>query len=82
MSVSSLDSGALPSLPGWRDGEAKRAIVQFVRAACGEDGSDGVPHDDSEREFAYTAGAEQALEEAGKGGWTVVSIKNDWAAVF
>ena len=41
-----------------------------------------VLHDDSEREFDYTAGAEQALEQAGRQGWTVVSIKNDWATVF
>jgi phosphoserine phosphatase len=41
-----------------------------------------VLHDDSEREFAYTAGAERALEEADKRGWTVVSIKNDWSVVF
>jgi hypothetical protein len=39
-------------------------------------------HDDAEREFAYTAGAEQALEQAETDGWTVVSIKNDWATVF
>ena len=41
-----------------------------------------VAHDDAEREFAYTAGAEQALERAGAEGWTVVSVKDDWAAVF
>ena len=40
-----------------------------------------VSHDD-EREFAYTAGAEQALEQAARDGWTVVSIKDDWATVF
>jgi hypothetical protein len=39
-------------------------------------------HDDDEREFDYTSGAEQALEQAGKDGWTVVSVKNDWATVF
>jgi hypothetical protein len=39
-------------------------------------------HDDAEREFDYTTGAEQALEQAGKDGWTVVSVKNDWATVF
>lgn len=31
------------------------------------------------REFAYTAGAEQALELAGVAGWTVVSSKDDGA---
>jgi hypothetical protein len=41
-----------------------------------------VLHDDEEREFAYTAGAEASLERAATEGWTVVSIKNDWANVF
>jgi phosphoserine phosphatase len=41
-----------------------------------------VLHDDSEREFDYTSGSEQALEQAAKGGWTVVSVKDDWATVF
>jgi phosphoserine phosphatase len=39
-------------------------------------------HDDAEREFDYTAGAEQALEIAAQQNWTVVSIKNDWNTVF
>ena len=41
-----------------------------------------VLHDDAEREFAYTAGAEDALDRAKAHGWTVVSVKNDWATVF
>ncbi len=41
-----------------------------------------VLHDDPEREFEYVTGAEQALERARDDGWTVVSIKNDWAKVF
>jgi hypothetical protein len=41
-----------------------------------------VLHDDAEREFDYTAGAEQALERADATAWTVISIKSDWAAVF
>ena len=41
-----------------------------------------VLHDDEEREFAYTAGAESSLETAAAQGWTVVSIKDDWATVF
>jgi haloacid dehalogenase-like hydrolase len=41
-----------------------------------------VLHDDEEREFAYTAGAETSLETAAAQGWTVVSIKDDWASVF
>jgi phosphoserine phosphatase len=41
-----------------------------------------VLHDDPEREFDYVKGAEQALDHARSGGWTVVSIKNDWTTVF
>ena len=41
-----------------------------------------VLHDDADREFDYTSGAEQALERADTSGWTVVSVKNDWARVF
>jgi hypothetical protein len=41
-----------------------------------------VLHDDPEREFDYTAGAERSLEEAKAHGWTVVSIKRDWTTVF
>ena len=41
-----------------------------------------VLHDDADREFDYTTGAEQALEQAETDGWTVVSIKNDWTSVF
>ncbi|MGO9495470.1 MAG: hypothetical protein ACLQA5_01945 [Solirubrobacteraceae bacterium] len=39
-------------------------------------------HDDPEREFEYTAGAEKSLERAEQDGWTVVSIKNDWSTVL
>jgi phosphoserine phosphatase len=41
-----------------------------------------VLHDDGEREFAYTTGAEQALDRAAGDGWTVSSVKHDWATVF
>jgi hypothetical protein len=41
-----------------------------------------VLHDDADREFDYTAGAENALDQAAKDNWTVVSVRNDWATVF
>jgi phosphoglycolate phosphatase-like HAD superfamily hydrolase len=41
-----------------------------------------VLHDDADREFGYTAGAEDALERARAHGWTIVSMKDDWAAIF
>jgi phosphoserine phosphatase len=41
-----------------------------------------VDHDDAEREFAYSTGAERALAQAAEQGWTVVSMKDDWTRVF
>ena len=41
-----------------------------------------VLHDDADREFAYTTGAEDALDRAKRHGWTVVSMSEDWSAVF
>jgi len=41
-----------------------------------------VLHDDADREFAYTTGAEDALDWAKTRDWTVVSMKEDWSAVF
>jgi phosphoserine phosphatase len=41
-----------------------------------------VNHDDEEREFAYTNGAERSLTKANELGWTVASMKNDWNTVF
>jgi len=37
-----------------------------------------VLHDDAEREFDYTGGAEDALAQ----GWTTISVKDDWSSVF
>ena len=39
-------------------------------------------HDDAEREFAYTAGAEKSIELAHARGWQVVSMKDEWKAMF
>jgi phosphoserine phosphatase len=41
-----------------------------------------VNHDDADREFAYTASAEVSLAKAEELGWTVVSMKDDWSAVY
>ncbi|MEU9664533.1 HAD family hydrolase [Streptomyces bobili] len=41
-----------------------------------------VVHDDDEREYAYTGGAERARATAERCGWTTVSVKNDWNAVL
>ena len=41
-----------------------------------------VLHDDPEREFDYTKGADLALQAAAEDDWTVVSIKGDWSTVY
>jgi len=41
-----------------------------------------VNHDDDAREFAYTKAADKALARAKELGWTVVSMRDDWAEVF
>src|SRR5262249_32089503 len=41
-----------------------------------------ISHDDDEREFSYTHGAEAALARATELDWTVVSMKNDWRTIF
>ena len=41
-----------------------------------------VLHDDPEREFDYTKGADLALQTAADDDWTVVSIKGDWSTVY
>jgi phosphoglycolate phosphatase-like HAD superfamily hydrolase len=41
-----------------------------------------IVHDDEEREYVVTAGAEKLLAAAEKGAWTMVSMKNDWKTVF
>lgn len=41
-----------------------------------------VRHDDADREFDYTAGADHALRLASDRGWTVASMCDDWTTVF
>jgi hypothetical protein len=39
-------------------------------------------HDDGDREFDYIAGAERSLKRGKAEGWTLVSMRKDWATVF
>ena len=71
-SPASASSAAVSRWPGRTTGPAagSSAILRWML------------HDDPAREFDYTAGAEQALQQARSNGWTAISIKNDWATVF
>ena len=57
-------------------------MMRFARTGGREAFRLLVLHDDADREFAYTTGAEDALDRAKTHGWTVVSMKEDWSAVF
>ncbi|WP_223637227.1 HAD family phosphatase [Corallococcus sp. EGB] len=41
-----------------------------------------IHHDDAAREFAYEEKDDASLKAAREGGWTVVSMRNDWKRVF
>ena len=84
-------------LASWNDGGTKEAILAFVRSITTPGDNDGtlwcekptyvqadfiLYHDDGEREFAYDVGAERALAAARQQGWTVVSMKRDFATMF
>jgi phosphoglycolate phosphatase-like HAD superfamily hydrolase len=57
-------------------------MLQFTDASSGPSLSMLVLHDDDRREFAYTAGAERALDIAADAGWAVTSMRDEWATVF
>ncbi len=68
-------TGRKPLLAGGNaDGDAE--MLESARFAL------LVHHDDARREFAYDAGAERVLAEAKERGWTVISVKEDFATVF
>jgi phosphoserine phosphatase len=73
--------GRRPMLAGGNsDGDGP--MLEFTRHADRPSLRLLVLHDDAEREFAYTAGAEKVLEQATPGDVTVVSMKVDWTTVF
>jgi phosphoglycolate phosphatase-like HAD superfamily hydrolase len=41
-----------------------------------------IVHDDEQREYLVTAGAEKLLVAGKEGGWTMVSMKDDWKIIF
>jgi phosphoglycolate phosphatase-like HAD superfamily hydrolase len=57
-------------------------MLQFADASSGLSMSMLVLHDDDEREFGYTAGAERALDLAAEAGWAVASMRDEWVTVF
>jgi hypothetical protein len=70
---------------GNSDGD--RQMLQWTMAGGGLRLGVLIHHTDAEREFAYDRKShfgklDKALDEAPVSGWTVVSMKDDWATVF
>ena len=81
-----LHIGRRPIIAGGNsDGDL--AMLQWTAAGTGPRFLMLVHHDDAQREFAYDRKShvgrlDKALDEARKNGWTVVSMKKDFALVF
>jgi hypothetical protein len=56
----------------------KRTTLQLGEAGA----ASTIARRESQHPHDYTAGAEVSLERAKAHGWTVISIKADWATVF
>ena len=70
---------------GNSDGDLQ--MLQWTVAGSGPRFALLVHHDDAQREWAYDRASQigkldKALDEAAAKGWTVVSMKEDWARVF
>jgi phosphoglycolate phosphatase-like HAD superfamily hydrolase len=71
---------------GNSDGD--RQMLEWAQAGGGARLMMLVHHDDAKREFEYGAKSpvgtfsDSLMEEAKKSGWTVISMKDDWKAVF
>jgi phosphoserine phosphatase len=65
-----------------------REMLEYTSTGPGSSLAIVLNHDDAEREDAYGGesftdpGAEPILATAGRLGWTVVSMRRDWATVF
>jgi phosphoserine phosphatase len=57
-------------------------MLRYAQARHGPSLELVIDHDDGAREFAYQEAAGTTLSAAKASGWTVVSMKRDWAAIF
>jgi hypothetical protein len=74
-------------LAAFGNSDGDREMLEWTTAGSGRRFGLIVHHDDAEREWAYDRKShvgrlEKALDEAATKGWTVVSMKKDWAVIF
>jgi phosphoserine phosphatase len=75
-------------LAAFGNSDGDRQMLEWTEAGDRNELMLLVRHDDADREFAYGAESKTApfsdelMDEAQSNGWTVVSMKNDWKAVY
>lgn len=74
-------------LAAFGNSDGDREMLEWTTAGSGRRFGLIVHHDDAEREWAYDRKShvgrlDKALDEAATKGWTVVSMKKDWAVIF
>lgn len=57
-------------------------MLKFATQGSGASLALLVTHDDDKRDIPYTSGAEKAVASAREHGWSLVSVRDDWAKVF
>ena len=77
----------LRPIAAFGNSDGDRQMLEWVAAGDGARFALLVHHDDARREFAYDRAdklqkLDQAWNEAVARGWTVVSMKNDWATIL
>ena len=78
--------GRLP-IAAFGNSDGDIPMLQWTLAGAGPRFGMLLHHDDAEREFAYdrrsaSGRLDRGLREAERGGWTIVSMKNDWKRVY
>ncbi len=57
-------------------------MMEYTLSGSGPSMAILVSHDDDVREYSYTQGTEEALNDAAEKGWDVISMKDDFKEIF
>jgi len=76
-----------PPIAAFGNSDGDLQMIQWTTAEPGARFGLIVHHTDAEREYAYDRQSsvgrlDKALDEAGRQGWTVVDMKQDWKRIF
>ena len=71
----------------WGNSDGDLAMLQYTMGGDGPRFAGYIHHDDADREWAYDRGShiggfDKGWDEAVEKGWTVVSMKDEWARIY